>query len=80
MSDIRLDFRPPFGGTHQRDNLLTVINRTTVGDTLTIVLGAQQDGEADEVIDILEDNGFDYQPKGSDTGTLINIIAKRKFH
>lgn len=80
MSDILLDFRPPFGGVHQLDNLLTVINRTTVGDTLTIVLEAQQDGEADEVIDILEDNGFDYQPKGSDTGTLINIIAKRKYH
>lgn len=81
MSDIRLDFRPTLGD-YAHHQLLDVINRTTVGDTLTITIEAADSDspQADELLEILDDNGFDYQSKGGHFGDQYSIIARRKYH
>ena len=59
------------------DRLKDTIPRMGPDDELTIIVEATDAHETDGVIDELEKNGFDYQPKGSNDGNLYNIIARR---
>ncbi|MTI81914.1 MAG: hypothetical protein FH758_13770 [Firmicutes bacterium] len=49
-------------------------------DELTITIEAADAHEADPIINLLKEYGFDHQIKGSQDGKSIYINARRKLH
>lgn len=47
-------------------------------DRIDVVIEAADAHQADMVMKILSDNGFDYQPRGTHDGTGYHIVARRK--
>ncbi|NPV27384.1 MAG: hypothetical protein HPY81_08085 [Firmicutes bacterium] len=75
MGDILLDFRPKVGPDDVQ-TLLAALPEIGKDDHLTIVVECTDAHQADRLLAILEEHGFDYQPRGGHEGEY-SIIAKR---
>lgn len=76
MSDITLNFRPEIE-PNDIHTLMTVLPRIGQDEHLTIVVERTDAHKTDELVEILEDNGFDYQPRGGHDDEY-SIVARRK--
>lgn len=75
MSDIILDLRP-LAGDERAHRLKQAIDQAGPVDTLNIRVEMVNAHETDELFEVLEENGFDVQPKGGHESTY-NITARR---
>lgn len=77
MADITIHLEPVI---NERGiaRLQSALNGLGEDDKLNIVMEAADAHQADQVTEILEAAGFDYQPRGSHDGRLYHITARRK--
>ncbi|MFZ5627255.1 MAG: hypothetical protein ACOY3H_07950 [Bacillota bacterium] len=76
MSDWQLDLRN-LHGQKKVERVKEVVSQVGPVDTLNIVFDRVDPVFTDEVVDILEENGFAWQPKGSEEGYYIQA---RRLH
>lgn len=76
MRNVTLDFRPAIEPDDVR-YLLAVLPGIRENEHLTIVVDRADAHETDELVRILEEHGFDYQPRGGHEHEY-SIIARRK--
>ncbi|PKM82862.1 MAG: hypothetical protein CVU89_01635 [Firmicutes bacterium HGW-Firmicutes-14] len=74
--NITLDFRNGNLGYPGVDRLRDAIGRMGPDGELTIMVNSNDAHETDMLVEELQRQGFDYQPKGS-AGNIYNIIARR---
>jgi hypothetical protein len=65
------------GAVHRVQSVLHDIGP---GDELTIIIESADAHQAASVFELLDENGFDYQPKGGHEGNRYYINARRKIH
>lgn len=75
MGDIRLDFRNVGSEWERAHRLMEVLPQVGSVDTINITLNRLDRTETGRWLEILEENGFDYQPKGGEEEYYI--IARR---
>jgi hypothetical protein len=56
------------------------IDEVGYADELTINLEAADAHEANSIIELLDENGFSHEIRGSHDGRTYSIIARRKLH
>lgn len=76
MADIAIHLERAFGEDALR-GVENAIAQLSPEDELTIRMAAVDAHEADDVVDVLERNHLDYQPKGSHDGDEYIITAKK---
>ncbi len=76
MSTITIHLDPVINDSAIR-KVWSALPNVGKSDQLVIVMEAADAHQADQVIEILEAHGFDYQPKGSHDGRDYHIIAAR---
>lgn len=72
--NLRLD-----SGVDPMIKLRQTLNQIKPGGHLTIVIERTDAHEADEVFELLDEFGFDYQPKGDEDNRYL-IKAKKLVH
>lgn len=79
MTDIFLDFRPTMSWTEKK-KIEKALTDVGTNDQLVIMIDPRDAHQADGLFEILEEYGFDYQPKtGGGNPETYNIIARRKY-
>ncbi|MHB8171301.1 MAG: hypothetical protein ACYDG6_07135 [Thermincolia bacterium] len=74
MSDVFVDLRKA-AGLDKATRLMQIIPQIGSVDILNITVDGLDAHETDEILEVLAENGFEYQPKG---GTeAYNIVARR---
>jgi len=74
MSDVNIDLRKA-AGHDKASRLLKIIPQIGPVDVLNITVDRLDAHETDEILEVLNENGFDYQPKGE--AEAYNIVARR---
>lgn len=79
MDKITVNLEPEVdrGAVHR---VQRVLHDMGPGDEITIIIESTDAHQADPVFELLEENGFDYQPEGSHEGHRYYINARRKTH
>jgi len=65
-------------GLGENQKLLETMKEVESNDELIITMDSQDAHQADQVFHILDENKFEYLPKGDETGHRYYILAKRK--
>jgi len=65
-------------GLNAGENLLETMREVEKEDELIISMYSQNAHQADQIFHILDENKFEYLPKGDETGHRYYIYAKRK--
>lgn len=76
MGDITIHLEPMVNN-EAIERIKKTLPRVGKDEQLTIVMEAADAHQADRVMEVLKAEGFDYQPRGSNSGDLYHIIAKR---
>lgn len=79
MNKARITLKPEID-EQAISRVRTALNEISSGDEITITIESADAHQADPIIALLEENGFDYQPKGSHDGKSYHINARRKLH
>ncbi|RJX16705.1 MAG: hypothetical protein C4575_14830 [Desulforudis sp.] len=61
------------------DRVRAAINELGAGGEITITIESADAHQADPVLEVLDESGFDYQSKGSHNGRSYYINARRKL-
>lgn len=69
-----VDLRPEIDPDHV-EHLRTVLQDLDENDALTVALESADAHQADAVFRILEEDGWDYQPKGGDGGAYYVLVT-----
>lgn len=75
MSDIRLDFRSIGSDWERAHRLMEVLHQAGSVDTINITLNQLDKTATSRWVDILEENGYNYYPRGGEEE--YSIIARR---
>ena len=78
MGYIQFNFRPEVGLEDHR-RLEKMLSDVVAGDRVDIVVENQDAHQTDLLVDVLHQQGFDYQPKGGE-GTAYRLLAWRRPH
>lgn len=62
------------------DRVRLALSRIGTDEEITITIESADAHQADPIIEVLDENGFDYQAKGSHDGKSYHINARRKMH
>ena len=65
-------------GLNESKKLLETMKDITKEDELVINMSAQDAHQADRIFEMLDENEFEYLPKGDETGDRYYILATRK--
>ncbi|MDA8236023.1 MAG: hypothetical protein M0Z31_14755 [Clostridia bacterium] len=74
MSDVFVDLRKA-AGQDRASRLMQIIPQIGSVDILNITVERLDAHETDEILEVLVENGFEYQPKGGEEA--YNIVARR---
>jgi len=78
MSYIQFNFRPEVTQEHHR-KLEKMLSDVGVDDKVDIVVENADAHQTDQLMNVLHQHGFDYQPQGGH-GTSYHILAWRRPH
>lgn len=79
MSKVSITLQPEIDdrGVEQ---VRKAIKQMNPGDEISINIEAADAHQADDIISLLEENAFDYQPRGTNDGQSYYINARKKSH
>lgn len=77
MADITL-WMGPFIGRRDVERVEDILVQLGEGDQLTISMEAADAHQADSIIRLLDEYGFDYQSRGDSNGRTYHIVACRR--
>ncbi|MFZ5644851.1 MAG: hypothetical protein ACOY46_14800 [Bacillota bacterium] len=76
MSDLTIRLEPAIDHKAM-ENLKTSLSRIHNNDQITIIMESTDAHQADKVMELLRNEGFDFQPRGSHDGRDYQVIARR---
>lgn len=74
VRDIIIDLRPEIDPDNV-EHLRSVLAHLNEEDALTVTLESADAHQADAVFRLLEEDGWDYQPKGGDDGVYYILVT-----
>ncbi|MCL6612088.1 MAG: hypothetical protein K6T66_11175 [Peptococcaceae bacterium] len=76
MGDVTIRIEPSVD-RQAVEKVRNTLSRVKAGEQVTIVMEAADAHQAGRIMEMIREEGFDYQPRGTHEGDLYQITARR---